>query len=350
MPTIARGQSSNCSNPVLDLYASISGVPTELATLEFQIFEKVTNPSGVQVFPSIPATRQSVDVDTGCPTGGRLTAGRYVATWDVLDAEPIGSHEIRWFFTTTPGGDEQTFIEAFDVIDSVAVSTTTTGYATIQDVRDAGIPASGFGALSDSQVQSLIDRASAQIDMFTGRFFSPRNMVIRIDGTGSHGLLFGDPIISISAIDYVDDEGETELTIELSDAVIYNRHISGLTNPDDRESPKLELRGSKWPAGRQNIQVTGVFGFTEYDGSPTGRTPIMIRQACVLLAIRLSASLSDSFESRNAWRLRRLKTRDQEIEWAEPGSTPRGYGYFTGDPEIDSIIATFVRPPDLGSA
>ena len=61
------------------------------------------------------------------------------------------------------------------------------------------------------------------------------------------------------------------------------------SQPDDREDPKIVLRwvdeSSKrlalgvsgmltFPKGTQNIQVTGVFGYTDYDGS--GRTPILI--------------------------------------------------------------------------
>ena len=47
----------------------------------------------------------------------------------------------------------------------------------------------------------------------------------------------------------------------------------------DESSKRLALGVSgmlTFPKGTQNIQVTGVFGYTDYDGSTIGRTPILI--------------------------------------------------------------------------
>jgi hypothetical protein len=61
--------------------------------------------------------------------------------------------------------------------------------------------------------------------------------------------------------------------VDLDDVEVYNRHLSqGLVDPDDRESPKIVVNVSDiakigfidyWPRGNQNIQVQGVFGYTD---------------------------------------------------------------------------------------
>lgn len=252
-----------------------------------------------------------------------------------------------------------------------------TGYCTVQDLRDQGVPSSGVGAKTDAELQVLIARASRMVDFYTGRFFEPRSLVLRLDGTGRRGLLLGHPIVSVSGIRLVAQDFLTasDIEVDLADVRVYNRHLSGLLAPDDRENPRIEflefdhrfetlpLAGrdthgvftpQRWPEGTQNVEVTGIFGYTDPDGSPTGQTPDLIARATCLIVLRrlLASELGgDAFDNQNAWRLTELRTRDQTIKWADPSRLgSRGIGAFTGDPEIDSILAGFVRSPELGAA
>lgn len=376
MPSLARGQTSDCSNPILDVFTITAGRIVDVASLEFQIWD-VTAESPVQVFPETPGDREAVNLDP-CPTGARLGLGHYVATWSApLDAS-IGDHEVRWFFRKTIGSAEQTFVEAFEVTPEVSAKAADT-YCTVQDLRDEGVPSSGIAGKTDAQLLRLIDRASRLVDLYTGRWFSPRPMVLRLDGHGGTDLLIGPPIISISEVRLVaqDFATATDLPVELSDLRIYNRHLGGLLDPDDRENPKISwleydrrwerrpppdteigsiFYPSRWPSGTQNVEVTGIFGYTDPDGSPMGKTPDAIRRAVTLIVIRrlLNPETSDdAYDARNAWRLNSLRTRDQTITWANMTTSAlgsRGVGYFTGDPEIDTLIAAYVRPPALGAA
>lgn len=101
--------------------------------------------------------------------------------------------------------------------------------------------------------------------------------------------------------------------------------------------------------GYRNITVRGAFGYTEADGSPAGRTPELIRHVTKLLVMRELPLLTKQDRREDAqrrWRLTSERTRDQSYTLA----ALRLSGEFTGDPEIDTLLAAFARPPDLGAA
>jgi len=359
MPALAREQSSDCTNPVLDIFTAVSGVLTDVEVLEFQIFEKVTTPgTPVQVFPATPGDREPVDVTTLCPTGDKISTGRYVAKWTVPISEPIGTHEIRWFFKLTATSNEQTAKEEFEVLASVTASFGE-GYCSIADLRAEGVT---VAMADDAFLQERIALASRMIDQFTGRFFDNRTLSFTLDGSGQPSMHLEQPIVAISDV-FIDD-----VAFLSSDIIVYNRHISeNLRYPNDADNPRIEIRQpldddllfkiglKKFPEGQQNIRIDGLFGYREHDGSSEGRVPLMICWACKLLTIRNIAKLADLdgvSTYQNAWRITELKTRDQTIKWAAASGTTlgrRGVGRFTGDPEIDTILMGFRRPPTMRS-
>ena len=97
------------------------------------------------------------------------------------------------------------------------------------------------------------------------------------------------------------------------------------------------------------MELSGLWGYTEPDGTPEGRTPPAIRRACMLLVLRWLSPLGDedaAGDARNRWRIVEERTRDQSYKLAPV----RGSGAFTGDPEIDAILARNRRPLGLGAA
>lgn len=252
------------------------------------------------------------------------------------------------------------------------------GYCSIDDIRETGVPSTGFGARTDEYLGKVIARVTAMIDRYTGRFFEPRDLTITIDGTGSKTLLLGDPIIAVDSIK-VGDDFTTAEEIDLDDVRIYNRHLSeNLRNPDDRENPKIEIfeydareeripilgedsafslfAMGRWPEGDQNVQIVGTFGYTDYDESdPEGITPLLIQRAAVLMCLRdLRPAYSEGSmreDDLNRWRVTKLKTRDQSIDYDKPSAfaNSSGAGVFTGDPEIDRILLEYVRPAHFGA-
>jgi hypothetical protein len=369
VPALARGQSSSCASPALDLFTQVNGVLIDVGALEFQVFDvsdpgKQQNP--VQVFPETEGARAPVNIGALCPAGDKRSTGHFVARWTPPVDEAIGTHEVRWFFRLTPTSPEQTFREEFEVLVEVA-GFSGTGYAFVSDLREEGITAAD---ISDARLQRLIAQASRYIERITGRFFEPRVQTLTIDGSGGRALPLGHPIIALDGV-FIDSSpfSPGDLGVDPSVFRVYNRHLTqGLLLPDDRDDPKLEFfHGSDlggvrfepagalgraslvWPRGQQNVTVRGVFGYTEPDGSPTGSTPTLIRQVTKLLVMRDVPRLTDLDRREDAqrrWRLTSERTRDQ----AYTLEALKLHGAFTGDPEIDNILVAFMRPPDLGAA
>lgn len=244
-------------------------------------------------------------------------------------------------------------------------------YATVQDLRDEGVPSS----YTDGWLNGRIALAQAYVESYTGRFFEPRDLEIRVDGSGSKALFLEIPIISIDSItiDLVPNGGsDLELQISLDDVAIFNRHITqNLTAPDDRENPKIEFLSVydgelkrvtaisstlTWPRAKQNVVIAGAFGYTDFDaGNPEGVTPALIRQATILLVLRnlrpkYQAIDDDGVSLGSAGPITEMRTREQTVKRGSGAQRSAIQGAFTGDPEIDSILARYRRPARIGVA
>jgi hypothetical protein len=234
------------------------------------------------------------------------------------------------------------------------------GYCTIEELRAEGVS----DPTTDGMLARRIALASALIDRWTGRWFEPRALTIRADGGGGAALLLGPPVISLTQVRLLFQNMDPTDELNLAELRIYNRHLSGFVDDDDRENPRIEWlswdRQSSgiWPEGTQNVELTGVFGYTDpavgTDDEETGVTPLLIKHACILLVMRNLAPLADTEareETLRSTRITSMQTRDQSISYAAPssGGSTRMLGAFSGDPEIDSIIASYCRPPRLGA-
>jgi len=341
MGALAIGQSSSCANPILDLYTQVAGVATNVAQLEFQIFDQ-TGSSPVQVYPAVVGERASVDVAQDCPAGDRIATGRYVARWTVPSGTTPGTHRITWFIKLTLSSGEQVYSEEFEVLPEVEATSVDDAYAFVSQLRADGVTTQ---QASDSRLLALIEEASRTIDALTGLFFAPRPLTIDVDGAAGPTLFLEMPIISIAQV-LIDDA-----ELELDGLVVYNRHLTQrLLRPDDRRNPKIVRRGcARWRPGLQNTRIVGVFGFTDPTGAPLsqGRLPLEINRACRLLVVRELELLAspDRIASRRQNDIRSETTRDQSVTYGERrGSTAVPLYGSTGDPEIDAILARY-RPP-----
>lgn len=364
MPALARGQASDCQNPVLDLFTQVNGVLTDVAGLEFQIFDvsdPVKQQTPVQVHPATVGQRAAVDVSNLCPTGDKLSTGHFVARYTPPVSQALGTHEVRWFFKLTSSSPEQSFKEEFEVLAEV-VGTGQLAYCPLQDLRDEGFTTP---QVSDARLAHLIELASRYIDSVTERFFEPRQQTLELDGRGGADLLLDEPVIAVEEIEILDQGiGGVPVTgiVDPSSYRVYNRHLTQrLAKPDDRDNPKISFlrngieprpllsRGFFFPRGVQNIRLNGLFGYTEADGTPTGRTPLLIRDVCKRLVVRELPLLSEAGKREDAqkrWRLIEEKTRDQSYKLDKLVLR----GAFTGDPQIDNVLVQFKRPAELGAA
>lgn len=363
MLSVVKSQGSTVANGALPLLCQTTAQPNllnpgrlqDVASARFQILDE----AGAQVYPATPGTGAAVDL-----TAHRIDTGQYVAVWDSSNAA-IGPYIIRWYVTPAASGStERIFDQDFEVVERP--------YRGMNYCSLASLRAEGLTPLKadDAKVQRLILQASRMIEMFTNRVFAPVAKTIRVDGTNGRGLPLDEPIVAIKglAVSLVSQFTSSDLQVLEDTYRIYNRHLTlGLLNPDDREDPKLEfvhdddLKGVNyvvptsgyrltqliWPKGQQNCRIVGVFGYTEPDGSWSGRTPEMIQVATRLLVFRYLPAMGTNARDDSVKRGRLLSehTKDQGYQLQRMSV----FGGYTGDPEIDAILSTFTRPPKFGA-
>lgn len=245
------------------------------------------------------------------------------------------------------------------------------GYVSVDDMRDVyGVTET---AVDDTLLEVLIEQASRLIDTWTGWWFEPREMTLRLDGSGNPCMVTGIPICRVDEVRVLDgDFGPASSVVEASVYRVYNRHLSGMTRPDDRQYARIELARfgdprpvlsslGYWPEGRQNVEVDGAFGYTDRDPEgdvDEGVTPKAIAYATALVIIRIlrAGTPASDVEAWNesaaaAGGIQSLRTRDQSMTFF--GGLRSGQGgvasFPSGDPEVDRILLPYVRPPDVAT-
>jgi len=227
-------------------------------------------------------------------------------------------------------------------------------YATVADVRAEG---ASVAQAADDRLLALLDEATRSIDRATGWFFEPRALTIELEGRDTPTIEPPYPPIRLD-----------KLTIGTIDVSLDPRDLTvvGAPVPPGFAAPRISLRhGRVFPRRDGTLPRSGLFasasllglddrilaeglwGYTEPDGTPTGRTPVEIRRACLLLVLRGMARLGDdeAWDARNRWRIVEERTRDQSYRLG-PSDT---FGVLTGDPEVDRLLLRFRRPAGLGA-
>jgi hypothetical protein len=98
-----------------------------------------------------------------------------------------------------------------------------------------------------------------------------------------------------------------------------------------------------------NVSVSGTWGYTEADGSASGRTPLAVRRACLLLVTRRLGLLGDASaqDAAHWWRVIEERTREQSIKFAPAEQSAAA---LVGDPEVDQLLRPYLRPLRCGAA
>lgn len=367
---IGAGATSSAANPLIDIWlqmattvdddntGTVLALLTDPESLSFTISVEDESGALVEVFShtSDVTADQILDPLTGAPQPGHYAAAFAVSAFS--PAVPPGSRcQITWSWVM-PNGAQGTATREFDVLANVPPGMGW-GYCTPSDMRAEGFKAA---RCDDRRLLRLINLQSKYVDRVTGRFFEPRYQVQTMNGSGGRAMLLGDPIIALQLVTL---GNPVVNTIAPESFRVFNRHITGnVTNPDDRDNPKIEFvhyrdifgrqrsasidsplfgvpfRDLFFPSGVQNVNITALFGYTEHDGSCTGQTPEMIRHVTKLLVAREIAPIgSDARDDRKRHRLTSEGTRDQRYTLQEATE-----GAFTGDREIDDILLAFYRP------
>lgn len=351
MNYVARSQVISTVAPALGEWLVAGGLIIDLPTaVTWEVFDTSTDER--ELAPVSSSGGPHVPLQTGDLS--------FVPVWTVPAQEPLGRHEIRWTFTLASGA-VQSWRREFDVLD-VGQRAPRSGYALLSEMRREGLAAAKY---SDARVLTEIASASRYVDKVTRRWFEPRRLAANFDGTGSSGLLLDQPIIGLEAIQLLNDP----TALDLSVVKVYNRHLVG--GLDDRSSPRIAFYTNsegtsgplfpvgypspaswwgprQWMRGAQNINVAGIFGYTDFDGSPTGETPLDIRKATRLLVVRGIQPMASAgrFDALNKNKLTGERTREQSYTLAQGRA---GTGSFTGDIEIDDLLEAYLAPPQMGT-
>lgn len=367
---------SSATNPILDFWTQRAvtdasgftffglGVPE---TLTFQIWDVRNEDAPVQIFPASAGTKHTVNLTTDKVAS---IDGHYAAAWTCsVVAANKGRYQIRWFHTPTLGAAELVTSYDFDVLPAAsAVASAGTAYALVSDLRDEGIGSE----VSDARLLRVLDMQARFIERITTRSFRPVYKELAFNGSGGRACMLGEPLIALVGVAL----GQPPTTdVVRSSFRVFNRHISnGMIDPDDRQDPKVEfahfsdlilgrrgaslvgspLFGVPWrdhyfPESVQNVTVRGLWGYTDYDGGPVGRTPALITHAQKLLVIReiptMVAGADDREDARSRNRITGERTRDQSYT-----KEAERQGSYTGDRAIDDILEMFTAPMGIGSA
>lgn len=363
MAHLARGTASTAASPLLDLWITENGViaDPDAGSLTFTIVDISTDANEMSPVTVVAPVTVDLDADRIADQTGHFAA---VGSPLLPADETTGAHEVRWSWTID--GKSFSYAQRFDVLEGLPRGIGQ-GYALVSDFRGEDFCED---AASTLRLLKLIDSESRRVETFTRRFFEPRYLKLRVDGTGDNTLLLGHPIIALSSVSIV--EQPIAIDFDSDELRIYNRHLLGLLDPDDRKSPQISIPNIRWPyelggtwSGifssspsirrnfpdyEQNVHVEGLFGYTDPDGTHLGRTPTDIRDVVMLMVQRKLPKLTDTdalFDLQEGHRVTSLKTRDQSIDYGPKrvaGAIP-----FTGDPEIDRLLSAYTRSLRVGS-
>jgi hypothetical protein len=361
MIAVVKPAGATVANKALQLVVQdAKGLLTDVYSASFKILDTTTaarEADPLQIWPTTVGNSQTINVSTD-----RLGPGRYAAVWTPGSAG-YGRYIVRWYYQFTVSQTPITFDQEFEL---VPVAYQGPAYCTVYDLKAAGLASA---SASDGVAQRLIVQASRFIEHYTGRQFSAAYKVLNISGSSGRALLLEEPIIALETV-ILNYEGDFQTSNkEVGTFTVFNRHIrENLFQPDDRDNPKVEfLHGwdfsgalsggtrysSRFWEGVQNVQIAGVFGYTEPDQSMVGCTPNLIRQACQLICFKqqFAPGSQQRFDEQNKLRLTSEYTRDQGYIMDKPNSI-RSTPIIThfGDPEIDAILYGFIRPPKMGAA
>lgn len=354
MKLVPRGVPIDGSNPELVFLHQVDGLMSDLYALTFSIWDATTEEKQLAPVEVVPTTI----VDVSVTSGDRLGVGRYAATWDVPGSLTPGTYEIRWVYQHVSDGPARSARERFEIVPGRGLFYGPF-YCGLGELRDEGLAST---EMSDARALGAIMRASMFVERVTGRFFEPRYQTLLASGSGREALLLESPIIGIDDVSFESSyESAGSLLDDESALRVFNRHLVG--GPDDRISPKIELYtdfgapfvpslGYRFGRGAKNIRVRGVFGYTDFNGSPWGATPEDIRRVTQMLVIRDVAKLRDT-DGREDARLRgRLvseRTRDQSYQLTSAKELGLATG-ITGDPEIDQVLLAYRSSMAIGAA
>ncbi|MBE7449173.1 MAG: hypothetical protein HS111_09825 [Kofleriaceae bacterium] len=204
-------------------------------------------------------------------------------------------------------------------------------YATVADLRAEGVT---DVVADDARLTLLLEEASRLIDQVTGQFFEARTLVLRLPGTGAPSVY--PPYFPIR----IDEISDWDLPLDVS-----HLDVSGAPVLSGNDGPRITRLRGFFSYGARNVRVAGRWGYTEHDGTPEGRTPLAVRRAAILLALRWLVPLGEDGGMAGR-RIVSERTRDQAVTYSDRSAGERS---LTDVPEVDAVLWPYVRHSRMGA-
>jgi hypothetical protein len=198
-------------------------------------------------------------------------------------------------------------------------------YATVQQLRDEGLPGDASTVTTDAQALILLERASQLVEQTTkGNLFYEVSGTYIFDGNNSYLLHMPLAIISVTSLTINGESSE----LDSESYRVYNNRVPP---QDNRKNPKIELRKTGQPSiftglkSRKFLKgfdqtVVGSFGYLEADDS----VPAVVNECVIAIVMMTHRSLyfRFGFDSGGGGGpgpvlgpLKRERTDDHETEW-----------------------------------
>lgn len=273
----------------------------------------------------------------------KLGTGRYALEFELDDAAPVGEYRVEWRAAEQSGERRFVVVDGDEPIPDA--------YATVSEARSEGFPVS----YSDARVAKALTEASREIDKLCRRRFGPYEFTTyRVDGRGTRMLTVGARDFSLIEEVRVDFVTTPSLYLEAYNG-FHDQSVNRIVfrDPADILVTTLKFTAQNYlvpntfARGRANVEVTALWGFVEEVpwGDPVGDVPVLIKSATLLLAAR---------RIRRAWQvavkpgeqvigpISGQRTREQSVTY---GKNSTNVPQYTGDPEVDRVIAMYRRNP-----
>lgn len=312
----------------------------------------------------------------------------FILPFTVALAEPTGIYSVETTYVVAPLGGPvlpvKTETYTFRVLDE-AMEYVDGGIVQLQDLVDACFPVNDpapCGGFTYTDAVRAIQRATALIEQITSRTFGHEYKVLDVDGRGGPLVQLEEVIVGLTDVAFTFTTfTPADLPIEEGDLRVYNRHIrQRLFDPDDRNDPRVEFLRTpvdRFPRSQllgdvdimssnvgfidsqQNVKLRGMWGYTDPDDSPFGKVPDLIKEAAMRLTARYIEPLWKQLGGAGqhqaaAGPITMEKTLDQQVRFSDVAASGGGAGAFsgafTGDPEIDQILAQYMKSPTFRAA
>jgi hypothetical protein len=349
MPGIVLGEVCSCANPLLPFFYQEDGFLKDVLSLRWEVFEADS---------AVAMASGTVNTDPCTEGGQRIGVGYYFANLNPQSAGlSAGPYSLVWHYKVTLESEELEAVYGFEVLDPARFRVGRQFEAYVS---------SDLEALDEFDLhvrQRALWQASKAVERITGRFFFPRFLTLRHTVRPETQKIWIDqPIIGVNEVT-IEETGVVtgtldQYTLDNSYLRVYNRHLSGLLSPDDRDNPRIAFATvgipgevvnlAKFPRGELGAIIKGAFAYTDPDGSPFGMVPSALEEVVAALAYRKVQDPSGiDLVLQNPGAVKKAKTRDQEVQFDTSVSKN---ATLTGDSRLDEILAGFMRPAHVGVA